>query len=68
MKKASVIKNNKQSEVYKWLTDSTQNGWNDKAPNWNFCKYLVNEQGMLTHVFEPSVSPLGTQIMNAVNN
>ena len=68
MKKVSVIKNNKQSEVYKWLTDSTQNGWNDKAPNWNFCKYLVNEQGMLTHVFEPSVSPLGTQIMNAVNN
>ncbi len=66
MKKTSVIKNDIQNEVFKWLTDSNKNGWNNQQPVWNFCKYLVNEDGVLTHYFEPSVSPLGKEVMNAV--
>ena len=66
MKKTSVIKNAIQNDVFKWLTHANKNGWNDQQPIWNFCKYLVNEQGVLTHYFEPSVSPLSKEVLNAV--
>ena len=66
MKKTSVIKNAIQNDVFKWLTHANKNGWNDQQPIWNFCKYLVNEEGILTHYFEPSVSPLSKEVLNAV--
>lgn len=64
MKKSSVVKSPTQNEVYQWLTDAAKNGWNNKAPSWNFSKYLVNEEGILTHYFDPSVSPLSDQVVN----
>ena len=66
MKKTSVIKNAIQNDVFKWLTDANKNGWNNQQPIWNFCKYLVNEEGILTHYFEPSVSPLSKEVLNAI--
>ena len=66
MKKTGVIKNAAQNEVFKWLTESGKNGWNNQPPIWNFSKYLVNEEGVLTHYFEPSVSPLGKEVLNAI--
>jgi len=66
MKKSGVVKNNNQNEVYEWLTDSTLNGWNNQAPVWNFSKYLVNEQGVLTHYFGPSVNPMDEGIIKAI--
>jgi len=68
MKKSSVIKSAGQNPVFKWLTDSSQNGWNSKQPTWNFSKYLVNKQGVLTHYFDPSVSPLSEAVVAAVKN
>ena len=64
MQKAAVLKNEQQSNIYNWLTDSAKNGWNTKAPSWNFCKYLIDENGNLTHFFEASVSPMGKEILN----
>ncbi len=64
--KSSVIKSADQNPVYRWLTDKTKNGWNEKAPSWNFSKYLVDENGVLLHYFEPGVSPLSNEIVNAV--
>ena len=66
MKKSSVIKAADQNEVFKWLTDSTKNGWNSKQPSWNFSKYLINEQGILTKYFDPSVSPLSEEVVNEI--
>lgn len=66
MKKSTVIKRPGQNLVFKWLTDSTQNGWNTKPPSWNFVKYLVNEQGMLTNYFGSSVSPLSNEVLDAI--
>ncbi len=60
--KTSVIKGDLQHPVYQWLTDKKMNGWNDKAPDWNFCKYLINEQGVLMYYFSSAVSPLGEEI------
>lgn len=67
MKKSNVSKNETQNEVYQWLTDATKNGWNNKQPSWNFCKYLVDEHGKLTHFFSATVEPMDRGIINAIN-
>lgn len=66
-KKSSVVKGPHQHPVYQWLTDPARNGWNDHAPDWNFSKYLVDEQGRLHAYFGPSVSPLSEQVLAAVS-
>ena len=66
MKKGVVIKNAEQHPVFKWLTDSSQNGWNNKAPSWNFSKYLVSADGKLLHYFGPSVEPTGKEMTEAI--
>ncbi len=67
MKKSSVIKGEGQNAVYKWLTDSSQNGWNNKPPSWNFCKYIINEEGVLTNYFGASISPISKDVLEAIN-
>jgi glutathione peroxidase len=66
VKKSTVIKSPEQNSVFRWLTDSTQNGWNNKAPSWNFSKYLVNEEGLLTNYFDPSISPMSKDVLDAI--
>lgn len=66
MKKSIVIKNANQNEVFKWLSDSTLNGWNNKPPSWNFAKYIVNEEGVLTNYFGSSISPLSKDVLDAI--
>jgi len=67
MKKSSVIKSGQQDPVFQWLTDATKNGWNDQPPTWNFCKYLVDENGKLVNFFASSVEPFNANIINALN-
>lgn len=62
MKKSVVIKSAQQNPVYQWLTDSSKNGWCNQQPSWNFSKYLLDENGVLTNYFDPSVSPLSKEI------
>ena len=64
--KSVVIKSSEQNPVFQWLTDSTKNGWNSKLPAWNFTKYLVNEEGVLTNYFGSSVSPLSNDVINVI--
>lgn len=66
IKKSSVIKGNNQHPVYKWLTQAELNGWNSHQPDWNFSKFLINEEGVLTHYFGPSISPLSPQVAAAI--
>ena len=67
-KKSVVIEDKGQHPLFQWLTSKDLNGWNDTLPSWNFAKYLVNEEGVLTHYFEPLVSPLSTDVTNAVHS
>lgn len=68
MKKTVVVKREDQSNVYNWLTQKEKNGWNTQEPTWNFCKYLIDENGNLTHFFEASISPLGKELTDAINS
>lgn len=65
-KKGVVRKKAEQQPIYRWLTDKRQNGWNNHAPDWNFGKYLINEEGLLTHYFGPSISPMEEEIRLAL--
>ena len=66
VKKSTVIKSGYQHPVFQWLSQEEKNGWNNQEPTWNFAKYLVNEEGQLTHLFEPAVSPLDEAVLSAI--
>ncbi len=57
------VKGKDMHELYQWLSTKEQNGWNDKTPTWNFCKYLVSEDGKLLKFYSSSVSPLSDEIV-----
>lgn len=67
MKKSSVRKGPEQNKVFQWLTDPAQNGWNSQQPSWNFCKYIVDENGRLTNYFASTVEPTGKEIIQVIN-
>jgi glutathione peroxidase len=56
--KKDDVKGNSKQAVYLWLSDKNKNGWNDVEPQWNFYKYLIDEEGNLAKVYSSSVSPL----------
>ena len=57
-----TTKGRNQSPVYTWLTNKYLNGWNEKKPTWNFCKYLIDENGNLVEFFDKSVKPMSKEI------
>jgi len=67
MKKSSVIKGTDQNKIFEWLTHENKNGWNNQQPSWNFCKYIVEEEGGLTHFLGSTIEPLGTEITSVLN-
>lgn len=62
LEKGPVLKSGEQQTLFQWLTDPAKNGWNEKAPTWNFSKYLIDENGRLTDYFDPSVEPEGIDL------
>jgi len=63
--KISVIGDD-QHPLYQWLTDKSQNGWNEQEPTWNFSKYLINEKGELEKFFGPKVQPMSEEVLKAI--
>ncbi|MBS1639518.1 MAG: glutathione peroxidase [Bacteroidetes bacterium] len=66
MQKSDVVKTETQNKVFNWLSNANKNGWCNQPPVWNFCKYLINEQGTLTHYFNTVISPLNKQVKAAI--
>ena len=62
MFKKIATKGKNQSPVYEWLSKPELNGWNNQSPSWNFCKYLINEEGNLVGFFDARVKPLSNEI------
>ena len=56
------VKGKHTHPIYKWLSNEYYNGWNTQSPEWNFSKYLINENGLLLGFWGPSIDPLSNQI------
>lgn len=52
------VKGDGQHPLYDWLSDPGKNGWNSQLPEWNFCKYLIDEDGRLVKYFNSAFDPL----------
>lgn len=63
MEKISV-KGDDMNEVYKFLTQKSKNGLQDSEVEWNFQKYLINENGELVKVVSPKTLPTDPEIVN----
>jgi glutathione peroxidase len=50
--------------LYRWLSNKEENGSCDEAPKWNFCKYLIDEQGKIIKFFSSKVDPLSEEIVS----
>jgi glutathione peroxidase len=55
------VKGNDQHPLYQWLEAKTGN-----RPDWNFAKYLVNEDGTKVTFFSSSVQPLDRSIISQI--
>ncbi|MDI9258365.1 glutathione peroxidase [Flavobacterium sedimenticola] len=64
----SSVKGNDMNEVYQFLTQKKRNGLQDSDVEWNFQKYLINEQGHLVKVLSPRVLPTDNEIVDWINN
>jgi len=62
-----VVKGEEKCELYKWLSEKNQNGWNEKEPSWNFCKYVINEKGELVNFFASGIKPTSPEFIAALN-
>lgn len=53
--------------LYSFLATQEINGKAAETPNWNFCKYLINEKGKIIQFFPSKVSPLSEEIIAAIS-
>jgi glutathione peroxidase len=63
MEKISV-KGSDIHPVYQFLTEKSKNGLEDNSVQWNFQKYLIDENGYLVKVVSPRTSPDDQEITN----
>ena len=59
-----TVKGDAMAPVYKFLTQKSQNGLQDSEVEWNFQKYLINENGQLEKVIGPQTLPNDPEIIN----
>ncbi|MFM9027732.1 MAG: glutathione peroxidase [Bacteroidota bacterium] len=62
----SEVRGDNRCELYRWLTDKSLNGWNSQEPTWNFCKYLIDENGNLSSFLPSSVKPMDEKIISSL--
>ena len=56
------VKGSDQHPLYQWLTSKNSNGALDSEVSWNFCKYIMDEEGQLLGFFPSMVKPNDSQI------
>ncbi|MCF6131995.1 glutathione peroxidase [Flavobacterium wongokense] len=61
------VKGDDMHSVYKFLTQKSKNGLQDSEVEWNFQKYLINEQGELVKVLSPRILPTDAAIVGWIN-
>ncbi len=61
------IKGENPHPIYEWLTTKKHNAVLDADVSWNFCKFLLDEEGKLLAFFPSSTDPASEEIMNLVD-
>ncbi len=54
--------------LYQWLTQKTKNGKLDAEVTWNFCKFLIDEEGQMIAAFPSSVDPCSDELMDLIQS
>jgi len=67
MSKISV-KGNEMAPIYEFLTQEAKNGFSDSKVEWNFQKYLLNQNGQLEKVIGSRISPMDKEIVDWIEN
>jgi glutathione peroxidase len=62
----TVVKGDKASDLFKFLSTKDQNGAVNDSPKWNFCKYLIDENGKVLKFFPSSVNPTDKEITELI--
>lgn len=62
MSKIDVVGEN-QAPIYQFLTQKSKNGVIDAPVEWNFQKFLINEDGSVARVYYSRVKPTDAEIM-----
>lgn len=63
-----VVKGEGMHPLYQFLTRKSLNGLQDNEVEWNFQKYLINEEGALEMVVSPRTLPTDTAIINWITS
>ncbi len=58
------VKGSDMHPIYQFLTQKAKNGLEDSEVQWNFQKYLINENGELVKVVSPRTLPTDAEIVN----
>ena len=58
------VKGDDMAPVYQFLTQKSKNGVQDSEVEWNFQKYLLNENGELVKVVSPRTLPTDKEIVD----
>ncbi|MEN9919380.1 MAG: hypothetical protein RL662_1816 [Bacteroidota bacterium] len=62
MDKISVKSPNKAA-LYRWLTEKVENGVLDAEVQWNFQKFMIDENGQVVDYLAPKESPLSDKLI-----
>lgn len=62
------VKGKQMHPVYAFLTQKSQNGLSDNEVEWNFQKYLIDENGKLVKVISPRTKPTDPEIVNWIKS
>lgn len=60
------VKGDDMHELYQFITQKAKNGVEDSEVQWNFQKYIFNEEGHLVKVIAPQVEPASDEVLNAL--
>lgn len=58
------VKGDDMHPLYRWLTTADLNGYEDSKVEWNFQKYLIDENGKLVGIVKPKVKPDSEEIIS----
>ncbi|CAM3439135.1 glutathione peroxidase [Pontibacter korlensis] len=57
------VKGEDKHPLYVWLTE---NAPGNEEPSWNFCKYLVDENGKVVAFYPSKVKPMDEELLSAI--